>query len=618
MGLFTKKTASSASATLEPPDLNNAKSADTTAVPSQNVSDTSSLEKSRDIETPAVDAKGLETDDRTEDVSIHSPGTGDKTQEDIQIQTDAKSTTSASVVAPAGPEDDDEVVYPGGLKLALITLALCLSVFLVALDNTIIATAIPKITDHFKSLGDVGWYGSSYLLTTCALQLFFGKLYTFYSIKTVYLVSIVIFEVGSAVCGAAPTSDALIVGRAIAGVGSAGIFSGALVIIAYTVPLIKRPIYTGLIGAMYGIASIAGPLLGGAFTDGPGWRWCFYINLPLGGVTLVVIFLFFHSPVRKAEKKVPLRERAHQLDLVGTALFIVDIVVCLLALQWGGSTYAWSNWRIILCLTLFGVLTIVFVIWQYFMKEFGTIPFNIISQRSVASACWFAFALGGAFFVLIYWVPIWFQAIKGASAFKSGIMCLPMVLALVLANILTGVGTTVIGYYAPFYYGCVVFSAIGAGLLTTFETTTGHDKWIGYQVIYGLGVGLGMQQALITVQAVLPLKDVPTGTALVMFMQTFGGALFVSVAQNIFNNRLMSEIPKQAPGIAPAIILHVGATSLKDQIPKALLPGVQTAYNTSLTQTWYIAVAMTCLQILGAVFVEWKSVKGMKPGGIAA
>lgn len=331
-----------------------------------------------------------------------------------------------------------------------------------------------------------------------------------------------------------------------------------------------------------------------------------------------MIIFFFHSPRRAAEQKVPWRERAHQLDLGGTALFIIDIVVCLLALQWGGSTYPWSSWRIILCLTLFGVLTIVFIIVQYFMKEHGTIPFNIITQRSVASACWFAFALGGAFFLLVYWLPIWFQAIKGASAFKSGIMCLPMVLSLVIANVVTGVGTTVIGYYAPFYYASVIFSAIGAGLLTTFETTTAHNKWIGYQVIYGFGVGFGMQQALITVQTVLPLKDVPTGTALVMFMQTFGGALFVSVAQNIFNNRLIAELPKEAPGIDPAIILHVGATSLKDQIAPQFLSGVKYAYNTALTETWYIAVAMTCLTVIGAVFVEWRSVKGIKPGVMAA
>lgn len=158
--------------------------------------------------------------------------------------------------------EDDNVDYPSGIKFAIISASLCLAVFLMALDNTIIATAIPKITDEFRSLDDVGWYASSYLLTTCALQLFFGKLYTYYSIKWIFLVSIGIFEVGSLVCGLAPNSISLIIGRAVAGIGSAGLFCGALVIIAYTVPMAKRPAYTGIIGACYGIASIAGPLLG--------------------------------------------------------------------------------------------------------------------------------------------------------------------------------------------------------------------------------------------------------------------------------------------------------------------------------------------------------------------
>ncbi|KAA8623128.1 AraJ Arabinose efflux permease [Pyrenophora tritici-repentis] len=164
-----------------------------------------------------------------------------------------------SAVVPT-EEEEDSFEYPTKWKLAAISIALCLSVFCMALDNTIIATAIPRITDDFKALNDVGWYGSSYLLTTCATQLFYGKLYTFFSIKWVYLIALFIFELGSLICGVAPNSIALIIGRAISGVGAAGIFSGAILIISVTVPLRQRPTYMGLIGGMYGIASVAGPL----------------------------------------------------------------------------------------------------------------------------------------------------------------------------------------------------------------------------------------------------------------------------------------------------------------------------------------------------------------------
>ncbi|KAI6883300.1 MFS transporter [Hortaea werneckii] len=511
-------------------------------------------------------------------------------------------------------DEEDNTEYPKAMKLALITIALCLSVFCMALDNTIISTAIPRITDEFKAINDVGWYGSAYLLTTCAFQLFFGKLYTFFSLKWVYLIAIIIFEVGSVVCGAAPNSTALIIGRAVAGLGSAGIFAGAVLIVSNTVPLKQRPTYMGLIGGMYGIASVAGPLMGGAFTDKVSWRWCFYINLPIGAVTVAFIALFYH-PTKTARAKALAggwRKNLEQFDVFGTIIFLPMIVCLLLALQWGGSKYPWSSGRVIALLVVFGVLLLIFLAIQFWKQDNATVPPRVFKQRSVAAAAWFGASLGAAFFLFVYYLPIWFQAIKGTSAVGSGIRNIPMILSLVVVSMVCGATVTVVGYYTPFVILSTVLMAIGAGLLSTLETDTGSGKWIGYQIIFGAGVGFGMQQTLIAVQTVLPKQDIPIGTAIIMFCQTLGGALFISVAQNVFTNRLLSNLKDVVPDLNSGLVLATGATSLKTVIPHEYLSGVQSAYNASLMSTFYVATAMAALSIFGSAAFEWKSVKGKK------
>ena len=210
-------------------------------------------------------------------------------------------------------------------------------------------------------------------------------------------------------------------------------------------------------------------------------------------------------------------------------------------------------------------------------------------------------------------IPIWFQAIKGASALKSGIENLPMILSLVIFSIFTGVIVTVVGYYTPFMILSSILMSIGAGLMSTFTVDSSAAQWIGYQIIFGFGVGSGMQQTVIAVQASLPVADIPIGTAIMMFSQTLGGALFISVAQNVFQNQLVSNIAaSHVQGLDPKAVVEIGATQIQTLIPQKFLSVVLTAYNASLTHTFYVAVAMASLSIVGAVANEWNSVKGKK------
>ncbi|KAJ6570110.1 major facilitator superfamily domain-containing protein [Mycena vulgaris] len=529
---------------------------------------------------------------------------------DQRKSSDEKEKFSSSEV-PAAQDVEDE--YPHGLKLGLLTLALCLSVFLVALvHRTILATAIPKITDQFKSLDDVGWYGSSYLLATAATQLLFGKFYAFFPIKWVYITAIVIFEAGSLLCGAAPNSNALIIGRTIAGLGSAGIFTGALIIIAHSVPLTKRPMYTGLMAGMYGISSVAGPLMGGAFTDKVTWRWCFYINLPIGGVALLVMIFLFKMPksAHHERKTGSWLELINQFDPWGTLVFIPAIISLLLALQWGGSKYEWKNGRIIGLFVVFGVLIIAFLAIQSWKQEAATVPPRIFKTRSIWSGAWFSLCLGSGFFILVFYMPIWFQAVKGVSAVKSGIDNLPMILSLVIGSLFSGGLITAFGYYTPFLIVSTVFMTVGAGLLSTLTPNAPSAHWIGYQIIFGLGVGFGMQTPIIAAQAVLELADVPIGTSIIMFVQTLGGALFVSIGNNVFANKLQSGLIAQVPGVSPALVLSVGATSLKDAVDPQYLPAVLQVYNDALMSAFYVSIAMSGLSLVGALSMKWGSIKG--------
>lgn len=504
------------------------------------------------------------------------------------------------------PTRDDELYKPKTLKFWLVLLSTFTSMFLVALDRTIIATAVPRITDDFKSQGDIGWYGSAYMLTTAAFQLLFGRIYSFYDLKWTFLVSIVLFEIGSAICGAAPSSTVFILGRAIAGLGSAGIMTGSMMTIIPLVPLHKRPMFQSMFGMVFGIASVAGPLIGGAFTEHATWRWCFYMNLPIGVVAFVFLY-FFEFPKSKL-MDLPQKTKLARLDPVGTTLFIPTIVSLLLALQWGGSTYAWSNWRIILLFVCFAIGALAFGTVQYKMPQSASLPWHLIKQRTMAFATCFMLFLAGSMMMLVYYIPLWFQTTHGVEPVKSGVYTIPLVLSLVVASIVSGIITQKSGYYVPAMISSPCVMLIAEGLLTTFTPQTGSPHWIGYQFLAGFGVGLGLQSSTLAVQATVDKKDVATGMAICFFAQQLGGAIFVSVGQTILSTVLISRL-SGIPGLDPNKIINTGATELHSVVSPQYFGHVVEAYNYAVTRIFIACLAVTAAQLLSSLGIEWKSIK---------
>lgn len=324
--------------------------------------------------------------------------------------------------------------------------------------------------------------------------------------------------------------------------------------------------------------------------------------------------MFILKPTEPFKKGLSAKEKLLQLDPLGTFFLLPCLVCLLLALQWGGSSLAWSNGKIIALLVLFVVLLAAFVIVQVTTQKTAQIPARIIKNRSMLAGGFFVFTMAGSMMNMVYFIPIWFQAVKGVSAEESGIRTIPLVLSLVLGTIIAGALTGRIGYYTQWAYTAAIVMPIGAGLISTWQVDTGHGKWIGYQVLYGFSLGLGMQQAQLAAQTVLKRVDVPTGLAIMVFMQTMGGAIFISVGQNILTSNLVSGVTKLVKGVDPAMIVNTGATELRNLVPAEQLPLVLEAYNHALRQVFLISAGLSAVAILGALGLEWKSVKKDKKG----
>ncbi|KAI0506890.1 MFS general substrate transporter, partial [Xylaria bambusicola] len=500
--------------------------------------------------------------------------------------------------------------YPSTWKASLLTVGLCLVTFATAVDNTIIATAIPSITEEFHSLNDIGWYASSYLLASTALQPSYGKVYTHFNIKWVYLAALVVFEVGSVVAATADSSIVLIIGRVIAGLGGGGLTSGGSTILTRVVPIDKRAVFNSAFASTFGIASVVGPLLGGVLTDNLSWRWCFYINLPLGAIAFITVLFVFRLP-KRARSTLSVKERLQKLDILGASFLVPGVVSLLLALNWGGIDYPWSDSRVWGTLLGFGLITIVFVGTQLYRGEDATIPPRVFGRREVLTSVLFQAIFTMGLYAHFYYLPFYFQVVQGTSAMDSGIRTIPYVAGLSILAVVAGIAVRIIGYYAPpALLGSALFTA-GAGLMYTLQVNTSQPRWIGYQVLAGGGAGAAFQMPLLAVQSSLSEKDVPVGNALVGFFLTLGSSIGVSIAQNIFSSSLRAALGA-VTGIDPEAIIAAGAAGARGATPPARLAEVLEAYNKAVTTTFIYAVATGGLGFIVTLFWRWTSLRSKK------
>ncbi|KAI4134960.1 MAG: hypothetical protein LQ341_005943, partial [Variospora aurantia] len=361
-------------------------------------------------------------------------------------------------------QPNQDRVYPSLFKRSIIITALCLGTLLDAIDITIIGVAVPTISTEFNALDDVGWYGSAYLLSLTALQPVFGVVYKFFDPKTVYLCSVLVFEAGSIISAAAPSSPVFILGRAVTGCtvhcGAFGSNRKETALSQYRRELVWC---CCLLRSDHGVA----------LTDRASWRWCFWVNVPVGVVVAIVILFFLHlEGISNVERRLPLLRKLRHLDPVRVCLLIASVCCLVLALQWGGFTEPRRSPKIIGILIGSELMGIAFFVYEWKIGDNAMLPLRVFGQRSVLMGC-----LYGCFLQMIndtdtYYIPFYFQATQGASAISSGAKFISLVLPEIIAIVVTGAIVSKIGHYVPFMIGGACIAALGTGLLTRITLGT--------------------------------------------------------------------------------------------------------------------------------------------------
>ncbi|MFF4233739.1 DHA2 family efflux MFS transporter permease subunit [Streptomyces sp. NPDC001820] len=482
--------------------------------------------------------------------------------------------------------------------------ALLLGLLLASLDQTIVSTALPTIVSELGGLNHLSWVVTAYLLASTAATPLWGKLGDQYGRKKLFQTAIVIFLIGSALCGVAQNMPQLIGFRALQGLGGGGLLVLSMAIVGDIVSPRERGKYQGLFGAVFGASSVLGPLLGGFFTEHLTWRWVFYINLPIGVVALLVI---------AAVLRIPARRTPHTIDYLGTFL-IASVATCLvLVASLGGTTWAWGSPQIIGLAVLGAVLLVVFVYVEQRAVE-PVLPLKLFRIRTFTLVAVISFVVGFAMFGAITYLPTFLQVVHGISPTLSGVHLLPMVLGMLLTSTLSGQFVSRTGRWKVFPIAGTGITAVGLVLLHRLDESSSTWEMSAYLFVFGAGLGLVMQVLVIVVQNAVSYEDLGVATSGATFFRSIGAAFGVAIFGTIFTNRLEDKLTEALAG--RSVPSGVGAGQLAAdprsiaELPPALRPSVLHAYSLAITDVFLYAVPVVLLAFVVAWFLKEDRLRG--------
>ncbi|MEU8122028.1 MDR family MFS transporter [Spirillospora sp. NPDC049024] len=490
----------------------------------------------------------------------------------------------------------DERAMPKGRELYVVLGALMLAMLLAALDQTIVSTALPTIVSELGGLNHLSWVVTAYLLSATASTPLWGKLGDQYGRKRLFQASIVIFLIGSALCGLSQNMTGLIVFRALQGLGGGGLMVLAVAIVGDVVPPRERGRYQGLFGAVFGVASVCGPLLGGWFVDNLTWRWVFYINLPIGVVALAVIAAVLHAAGE--------RER-HRIDYLGTLLIVGWAVGLVLMTTWGGTRYPWLSAPVI---GLAAGSVVLIALWLLVERRAAepVMPPALLRHPVFALGAAISFAVGFAMFGALTFLPIFLQVVHGVSPTLSGVYLLPMMLGMLLSSIGSGQLITRFGRYKIYPMVGTPIIALALYLCSALdESSTTLSMSLRFALL-GFGLGLVMQVLVIAVQNAVAYEDLGSATSGVTFFRQIGGSFGVAVSGSVFSNQLAGRVADLArvlpPGFDPAAVQ--GNPGLLDRYPVAVKNAVLHAYAESIDSVFFWAVPVAAVAFVLTWFLR--------------